>query len=156
MLPKTYARVLILSLLILTAVTPILAQATSATGADGLPTWVKDVGAQHVPKGKRICSVNSNGARGDGSTNSTKAIQRAIDTCAQAGGGMVTFRPGAYVTGALFLKSNVHLRVDIGVTLLGSQTDADYPSIWTRVAGIEMKWPAALVNVNEQRNVKLS
>ena len=54
MLPKTYARVLILSLLILTAVTPILAQATSATGADGLPTWVKDVGAQHVPKGKRM------------------------------------------------------------------------------------------------------
>ncbi len=156
MMPKTYARVLILSLLSLTATTSLRAQATSATGANGLPTWVKDVGAQHVPKAKRVCPVNANGARGDGSTNSTKAIQQAIDTCARAGGGMVTFRPGSYVTGALFLKSNVHLRVDVGVTLLGSQDDADYPAIWTRVAGIEMKWPAALVNVNEQHNVKLS
>ena len=34
-----------------------------------------------------------------------------------------------------------------GVTLLGSQEDSDYPSIFTRVAGIEMKWPAALINV---------
>ncbi len=68
----------------------------------------------------------------------------------------MTFKPGSYVTGALFLKSNVHLRVDEGVTLLGSQEDADYPTIWTRVAGIEMKWPAALINVNEQKNVKLS
>jgi len=50
----------------------------------------------------------------------------------------------------------VHLRVPTGVTLLGSQDDADYPSISTRVAGIEMKWPAALINVNDQKNVKLS
>ena len=40
--------------------------------------------------------------------------------------------------------------------MLGSQEDADYPSIWTRVAGIEMNWPAALINVNGQRNVKIS
>ena len=60
------------------------------------------------------------------------------------------------MTGALFVKSNVNLRVGEGVTLLGSQDDADYPSIWTRVAGVEMKWPAALINVNDQRNVRLS
>jgi polygalacturonase len=160
MLPKTDVRVW-LSLLLwiacgLMVATPLRAQATSATGADGLPAWVKEVGAQRVPEAKRVCAVNTYGARGDGSTNSTKAIQQAIDACARAGGGKVTFRPGSYVTGALFLKSNVHLRIDVGVTLLGSQDDADYPSIWTRVAGIEMKWPAALVNVNEQRNVKLS
>ena len=65
----------------------------------------------------------------------------------------MSFKPGEYVTGALFLKSNVHLRVDEGVSLLGSQEDADYPSIFTRGAGIEMKWPAALVNVNDQKNV---
>mgnify|MGYP003296456364 CR=1 FL=1 len=42
------------------------------------------------------------------------------------------------------------------MSLLGSQEDADYPSIFTRVAGIEMKWPAALINVSDQRNVKIS
>ena len=136
--------------------TPTFAQATFATGADGLPAWVKEVGARRRPKGTRVFSANSYGATGDGVTNSTKAIQKAIDACSKAGGGIVAFKPGSYVTGALFIKSNVHLRVDKDVTLLGSQEDADYPSIWTRVAGIEMKWPAALINVNDQKNVKLS
>jgi hypothetical protein len=135
--------------------TPLLAQATFKTGPDDLPVWVKKVGARREPKGKRIFSVNDFGAVGDGATNSTKAIQQTIDACSKTGG-IVTFKPGSYLTGALFIKSNVHLRLDEGVTLLGSQNDADYPSLWTRMAGIEMKWPAALINVNEQKNVKIS
>ena len=140
-------------------ITSALAQATLATGAtgqDGLPEWVKEVGARRGPKGKRVFAANAYGAAGDGVTNSTQAIQKAIDACSKAGGGVVSFKPGSYVTGAIFLKSNVHLRLDAGVTLLGSQNDEDYPALWTRVAGIEMKWPAALVNVNDQQNVKIS
>ena len=133
-----------------------LAQATFDRSAGQLPRWVKDVGARREPKAKRTFSVNSYGARGDGLSNSTVSIKKAIDACAKAGGGVVNFAPGQYLTGALFLKSNVDLRVDSNVALLGSQEDADYPSIWTRVAGIEMKWPAALINVNEQKNVKIS
>jgi polygalacturonase len=130
--------------------------AREAPGADGLPKWVDAVGARREPKGRRVFSANDYGAAADGVTNSTVAIQKTIDACSQAGGGIVAFKPGSYLTGALFLKSNVNLRLDQGVTLLGSQSDADYPSIWTRVAGIEMKWPAALINVNEQKNVKIS
>jgi polygalacturonase len=132
------------------------AQARSARSTAGLPAWVRDVGARRAPKSERLFSVNSLGAVGDGATNSTKAIQQAIEACSKAGGGIVTFAPGSYVTGALFLKNDVHLRVHAGVTLLGSQDDSDYPSISTRVAGIEMEWPAALINVNDQTNVKLS
>ena len=106
-----------------------------------------------MPKARRTFLV---AAAGDGVTNATVAIQNAIDKCAKSGGGVVTLKRGSYVTGALFLRSNVHLRIDKDVILLGSQDDADYPSIWTRVAGIEMKWPAALININDQRNVKLS
>ena len=120
------------------------------------PEWVKDAGAKRAPNYTRIFSANSYGATGNGLKNSTKAIQQAIDYCAKAGGGVVTFNPGQYVTGALFLKSNVHLRISAGVTLLGSQDDADYPSLSTRVAGIEMDWPAGLINVNDQENVKVS
>jgi polygalacturonase len=135
---------------------PIKAQALSATSIADLPAWVKDVGARRAPKKEKLFSANSFGASEDGTTNSTKAIQKAIDVCSRAGGGIVTFNPGQYVSGALFIKNNVHLRIDNNVTLLGSQDDADYPSINTRVAGIEMKWPAALINVNDQKNVKLS
>ncbi len=120
------------------------------------PGWVKDVGVRREPNNPKIFSANSYGAAGDGLKNSTKAIQQAIDSCSKAGGGIVTFSPGQYVTGALFLKSNVHLRVPAGVTLLGSQDDADYPSLSTRVAGIEMDWPAGLINVNGQQDVKIS
>src|SRR5678816_20832 len=93
-----------------------------AVFASDMPNWVKDVGARREPKAKRTRLVDA----GDGVA--TKAIQQAIDNCAKSGGGIVTFKPGNYVSGALFLKSNVHLRVDTGVTLTGSQDDADYPS----------------------------
>jgi hypothetical protein len=129
------------------------AQPVSKSPSADLPSWVKQVGARHAPRSRRTFKVK---AVGDGATNSTEAIQQAIDDCAKAGGGIVTFRPGAYVTGAIFLKNNVNLRIDKNVTLLGSQDDADYPSLDTRVAGIEMKWPAALINVNGAQNVKIS
>jgi polygalacturonase len=131
----------------------VAAQPSHATTATDLPSWVKDVGARGAPKSGRVFTVK---AVADGTTNSTREIQQAIDDCAKAGGGIVTLTPGNYVTGALFLKSNVHLRIDKEVTLLGSQEDSDYPSIPTRVAGIEMKWPAALINVNDAKNVRVS
>ena len=134
----------------------VAAQARFTTSADGLPAWVEHVGARSQPNDRRIFSANSFGAVNNGATDSTAAIQRTIDACAKAGGGIVAFKPGSYVTGSIFLKSNVHLRIDTHVTLIGIQDDAAYPSIWTRVAGIEMRWPAALININDQTNVKLS
>lgn len=137
-------------------VAPAVAQATMKLEADGLPAWAHEVGARRQPSADRVFSANTFGAVADTTRSSTAAIQQAIDAAFRAGGGVVTLEPGRYVTGALFVKSNVHLRIDPGVTLLGSQDDADYPSIWTRVAGIEMYWPAALINVNDQQNVKIS
>jgi hypothetical protein len=95
------------------------------------------------------------GAKGDGKTVDTAAIQRTIDTAAKSGGTIV-LRPGVYLTGALFLKSGTKLRVDEGVVIRGVQDLAGYPVLATRVAGIEMKWPAALINVYEQSGVEIS
>ena len=120
------------------------------------PDWVKEVGAKTVPIGKRIFKVNSYGAVNDGNTMNTKFIQKAIDACAANGGGIVTFDTGEYVTGSIFLKSGVTLKIDKSVKILGSQDINDYPIINTRVAGIEMPWPAALINVLDQKNVLIT
>jgi polygalacturonase len=132
----------------------------SASPTDSLPAavlnWASKTGARKKPTITKLFLVNKYGAVNDGKTLSTSFIQKAIDDCAAKGGGIVSFAPGEYITGAIFLKSNVHLVINKGVTLLGSQSFDDYPEIDTRIAGIEMKWPAALINVIGQQNVMVS
>lgn len=118
-----------------------------------VPEWVSEVGARTFPSKEKVFQVK---AKSSESKVVTKAIQAAIDACAKAGGGVVAFAPGTYVTGSIFLKSGVHLRVDENVLILGSTNFKDYPEIDTRIAGIEMKWPAALVNVIDAKNVAVT
>ena len=99
--------------------------------------------------------ARSFGAKGNGNTLDTGAIQKAIDAAAKAHG-TVVISPGTYRTGAIFLKSGIEFRVERGATLLGSQDIGDYPMMPTRVAGIEMTWPAALINVYEQSGVRIT
>jgi len=127
----------------------------AAPAADADPTWVKEVGAKTMPEAKATFAAAKYGAVGDGKTLNTQAIQKAIDAAAKKGG-VVTLAPGQYLTGSLFLKKGVELHLDKGVTLLGSQDLKDYPDMKTRVAGIEMVWPAALLNILDQDNVAIT
>jgi polygalacturonase len=157
-------RLTLLKIAILTSIACIIVVAVTGQpvakqhklSSDKEPAWVKKTGARKFPSSKKKFSVNEYGAKPDAQTLNTKAIQAAIDACAAAGGGSVVFSPGSYVTGALFLKNNVQLQIDKGVELLGSQNFDDYPEIDTRIAGIEMKWPAALINVIGQTNTAIT
>jgi polygalacturonase len=100
-------------------------------------------------------NVTDNGAKSDGKTVCTQAIQKTIDACAKAGGGTVVFSPGTYMTGSIFLKDNVDLRVDKDVVIKGVQDESAYPDVYTRVAGIETMWPAALINAHDISGVKI-
>ena len=51
------------------------------------------------------------GAKADGVTKDTAAIQRAIDICAQNGGGRVLLEDGTFLSGTLYLKSYVYLEI---------------------------------------------
>ncbi len=73
-------------------------------------------------------SITEYGAVGDGKTLNTVCIQQAIDDCAAAGGGRVVICQGDFVTGTVFLKSNVNLHFEVGAKLLASLDGADYPS----------------------------
>ena len=65
-------------------------------------------------------SVRSFGATGDGKTLDSPAINKAIEACAGAGGGTVYLPAGTYLSGSIRLKSNIHLLIDAGATILGA------------------------------------
>jgi len=71
-----------------------------------------------------VFNIYDYGAVGDGTTLDTKAIQKAIDACASAGGGQVRLSSGRYLSGTLHLKSHVTIYLDAGATLIGT-TDLD-------------------------------
>ena len=78
------------------------------------------------------------GAKGDGKTKDTKAIQQAIDAASKNGGTVVLDR-GVFLSGTLHLKSRVTLQIDPNATLLGSTEHADYERAGRWLALLEAK-----------------
>ena len=74
-----------------------------------------------------IYNIKDFGAVADGKTINTKAIQNAIDTCFENGGGQVLAENGTYMFGTIVLRSNVELHIAANATLLGSPNMEDYP-----------------------------
>jgi len=86
------------------------------------------------------------GARARTGVVNTMAIQKAIDTCARKGGGVVVVPPGTFVTGSLFLKQGVDFEVQEGAVLKASEKREDFKEILNLWAGTELLGPAALLN----------
>ncbi|MCD6288443.1 MAG: glycoside hydrolase family 28 protein [Candidatus Hydrogenedentes bacterium] len=101
-------------------------------------------------------NVMDYGAVPDGKTLCTKSIQKAIDECAKAGGGRVIVPGGKFLTGPIFLKSNINLEITAGATLLGSTNFDDYPVIDGRWEGIERKVYASLITGIDLENVSIT
>jgi polygalacturonase len=77
----------------------------------------------------KVCDVRHYGAKGDGTTKDTKAIQAAIDDCAGKNHGTATLSGGTFLSGPILLKSNVTLNIAKGAELLGSPDRADFPPV---------------------------
>jgi hypothetical protein len=73
-----------------------------------------------------VKNFGANGTKQQDSRETTQAIQKAIDTCAEAGGGTVYVGPGDYVTGRLNLRSHVHFYIEAGATIYGSRDRGDW------------------------------
>ena len=79
-----------------------------------------------TPAALSAYNVMDFGAMANSKTLDTDAIQKAIDTCAEAGGGTVYFPAGTYLAGSIRLKSHITLYLDNGAVLLASLNDNDF------------------------------
>lgn len=103
-------------------------------GAGGLLSPLSDPVVVRTKPAGRIFNVREAGARGDGITKDTAAIQRAIDGCTP--GGTVRIPPGIYLVDHLELKSDLTLDLAQGATLqfLG-RGEGHYPETTVRLPG---------------------
>ncbi len=86
------------------------------------------------PESENSFNVREYGAAGDGKHLDSPSIDKAIDAAAQAGGGTVYFPAGTYLSGSIHLKSNIHLLIDAGATILGAPQEMnayDETEPWT-------------------------
>jgi polygalacturonase len=73
-----------------------------------------------------IYDVQDFGAKGDGQTLDTVAIQKALDRCGQAGGGIVWLKPGTYLSQPLTLRSKTTLQLEAGAKLQATDNETDF------------------------------
>ncbi len=118
---------------------------------------VNDGAMQNQNIGSRLSfNVVEFGAVGDGKTLCTAAIQKAVDACALAGGGRVVFPAGRFLTGPIFLKTNVHVEVPAGTTLLGITDFKSVPTIAGRWEGIDRTVYASLFTGLDLENISIT
>lgn len=86
---------------------------------------------------KDTFNIEKYGARPNGKTVNTKAINLAIDQCHAAGGGTVVIPKGLWLTGPIILQSHVNLHVSKGALLQFSSNYTDYPIVLTTWEGQE-------------------
>lgn len=104
-----------------------------------------------------MITVTDYGAVGDGQRVNTAAIQRAVDTCAAAGGGRVIVPAGVFVSGAIFLKSRVELHLVAGAVLRGVQDVAAFPGIRLQMRGYDIRhMHASLITAINETDVAIT
>ncbi|RGC69815.1 Poly(beta-D-mannuronate) C5 epimerase 4 [Micromonospora sp. MW-13] len=121
---------------------------TAAVGVAAMGPWSSDGSG-----GQGVVDVREHGARGDGRSDDTAPLQRAIDAAGRAGG-IVFFPPGTYLTGRLTLRSRVHLRGSGGdATVLRLRAGANSAIVesdgFSRLAGTRSDQGITLFSVRD-------
>ena len=95
---------------------------------------------------KKFFIASSSDFVGDSTTDNTKALQAAIDSASNAGGGVVELKDGKFLSGPLTMKSNVTLRIDSSATLYATTSDSAF-------AGLD---PFAFIGCDHDSNITIT
>lgn len=136
------------------ALLPLKGQAAERSPWSRVADIVRNIHAPVFPEQR--FDISAFGAKGDGITLNTAAINTAIDRCAEAGGGRVVVPAGRFLTGAVHLGSNVDLHISKGATLLFSPDPAHYPLVFTRWEGVEVMNHSPLIYAYGQQNIAIT
>jgi polygalacturonase len=109
-------------------------------GAMAVPTGHLDkaLGVKVDGRAETVHDVRTFGAKGDGVTIDTPAVNKAIEAAAAQGGGVVRFPRGVYPCFSIHLKSKVTLYLEPGSTILAAESgsagqyDPAEPNPWDK------------------------
>lgn len=107
-------------------------------------------------RSEKLYNIEQFGAIGDGVTVNTAAIGRAVAACAQTGGGTIYVPAGVFVTGAIELKSHMHLYIDAGAELRFIEDVAHYPVISSRWEGAKREVYMSCVYARNAENISVT
>lgn len=129
--------------------------AHNGQGWDALPKILENIQPSQFPS--RDFDITQFGAVGDGTTDCTEALQRAIEKCSASEGGRVIVPKGIYLTGAIYLKSKVNLYVSKDATIRFSTDPKKYlPVVYTRWEGVECMNYSPLVYAYGEENIAIT
>lgn len=107
-----------------------------------------------------VFEVREFGAKADGKTSDTVAINKAVEACASSGGGQVLLSPGKYVAGTIHLQSDVTFHLAPGAVLIGTTNLEEYvcfkPPAGTPEAKFRPEWHRAMILAVNATNVTIS
>lgn len=140
---------------------PATTSATTASAPTNTDAWqeVDAILAQIVPPTfpDKDFNITAFGAVGDGNTDNSEAIRKAIEACNSAGGGRVVVPVGNYLSGPIYLESNVNLHLQKGARILFSTNPSDYlPLVHTRWEGVELMNYSPLIYAFEEKNIAVT
>jgi DNA sulfur modification protein DndE len=109
----------------------ILACVSTTIHAQQLPV------VQQVSFKKDTLTIIHFGAKADGITLNTEAINKAMEKCSQSGGGTVVIPAGFWLTGPIGMRNNVNLHLAEGAVLQFSDNPDHFPLVKTNWEGLE-------------------
>lgn len=105
---------------------------------------------------ERDCSIVDFGAKPDGKTLNTQAIQCAIDSMTALGGGTVIIPEGVWMTGPIELKSNVRLYAAVGSLVVFSSDYTLYPIVETSFEGLDTRRCTSPIWAKGAKNIAIT
>ncbi len=108
-------------------------------------------------KAQQYFDVTKYGAKNDSSKIATKSIANAIAAASKKGGGTVYFPAGKYLTGPIYLKSNITILIDAGAELHFSDNFNDYlPMVQSRYEGVDVFSFSPLFYAYKEENIAIT